>query len=427
VRALLCSLNYAPELTGIGKYTGEMAEWLAARGIDVTVVTAPPYYPAWRVERPYSARRYTRETVRGVDVIRCPLWVPRQATALKRILHLASFALTSLPVMLWLAIRLRPKLVLVIEPPLFAAPGARLAARLAGAKAWLHVQDFEVDAAFDLGFLRAGLLRRAVLAFEGWLMRGFDRVSTISERMVARLSAKKVAADRTQLFPNWVELDRIRPLPSASELRAPHFADDKIIVLYAGSMGRKQGLETVLQAARVLEPMTDKLQFVMCGDGPGRQELERSAAGAKNVTFWPLVPAERLNELLNIADIHIMPQRADAQDLVFPSKLTNMLASGRPVVATVNPETQIAEMLDGCGVVVPPGAPLKLADALRSLAADAALRRALGEAARRTAERLWDKNAVLAQAFREHVGAHVQMGTPPRTIVAEEARTTTAA
>lgn len=421
MRALLYGINYAPELTGIGKYTSEMAEWLAANGAEVTVVTAPPYYPDWRVQAPYRAHRYHRETRNGVEIIRCPLWVPRRASALKRLVHLASFAISSLPVILWLAARRRPDLILVVEPPLFAAPAARLAARMSGATAWLHVQDFEVDAAFGMGMLRKGLLQKLALAFEGWVMRRFDRVSTISERMVTRLSAKKITPAQAQLFPNWVELDRIRPLPHACSLRVEHFSEDRVVVLYAGNMGNKQGLETVVQAAKLLAgPNDTMIHFVFCGEGVGRQALESAAGAATNISFWPLVPADRLNELLNLADIHVLPQRADAEDLVFPSKLTNMLASGRPVVATANPDTQIAETLGGCGVVVRPGDPFELADALRSLATDQERRRSLGAMARIVAERLWDKDAVLARAFKDHFGPRARSVPQPLPIIADE-------
>lgn len=403
MRALLYSINYAPELTGIGRYTGEMAEWLSARGMDVTVVTAPPYYPAWRVADGYSALRYRKERIGGVDVLRCPLWVPRRPTGLKRLLHLASFALTSLPVMLWLALRLRPQLVLVVEPPLFAAPAALVVARLCGASAWLHVQDFEVDAAFELGLLRGGALRRATTAVERWLMRRFDCVSSISQRMVQRLAAKGVPTGRTRHFPNWVDLKRIRPLASAPAFRTGRFGDDHVVVLYSGNIGKKQGLETVLRAAELLAQSNDRIRFVFCGDGAGRAELERAAHGRGNIELWPLVPAERLNELLNAADIHVLPQRADAADLVFPSKLTNMLASGRPVVATATPGTQVAEMLAGCGVVTEPGDAQALADALVALARDRARREKLGALGRSRAEQLWDKDAVLEAAFHDYL------------------------
>jgi colanic acid biosynthesis glycosyl transferase WcaI len=406
LRALLCSINYAPELTGIGKYTAEMAEWLAERGIEVTVITTPPYYPAWSVARGYSSRRYQAETIAGVNVIRCPVWVPRRASAAKRLLHLASFAITSMPALLWSAIRLKPELVLVIEPPLFAAPAARVAAKLAGATAWLHVQDFEVDAAFNLGMLRSQTLRKIALALETRVMRSFHCVSTISDRMLGLLATKKVAAAQTRLFPNWVDLERIRPLPHPTLLRVRHFKEDETVVLYSGNMGAKQGLETLVETANLLAASgDDKIRFVFCGDGVGRADVERLASGAKNIVFWPLVPAEHLNELLNTADIHVLTQRADVADSVFPSKLTNMLASGRSVIATANPGTQIADVLDGCGRVVPPGDPVALAAAIRELAADNDLRQLLGAAARAVAERLWDKNAVLADAFGTHVAA----------------------
>ena len=421
MRVLIYCINYAPELTGISKYTAEMAEWLTENGVDVSVVTAPPYYPAWRIDPSYSAVRYHRERIEGVSVFRCPIWVPRQVTGLKRIVHLASFALSSLPVILWLSIRLRPKLILVIEPPLFAAPAAWMAARLSGAAAWLHVQDFEVDAAFDLGILRARGFRRLVLALEGWLMRRFDRVSTISQHMIKRLASKGVKVERTRFFPNWVKLDRIFPLPHTTSLRAKHFPHDQIIVLYSGNFGKKQGLEILIEAARILgEQQNDGIHFLLCGDGVASKRLQESATGLRNITFWPLVPTELLNELLNLADIHVLPQRADAQDLVFPSKITNMLASGRPVVATANPGTQIAEMLGDCGLVVPPGDPAVLANALKTLAADRERRILLGAAARRVAESLWDKNKILESMFREHIGSIDNVVAPSKPAAARE-------
>ncbi len=399
MRVLLYGLNYTPELTGIGKYTGEMAEWLAAQGAHVTVVTAAPYYPAWRVAPPYRTDSYQSQTLRGVDIVRCPLYVPRRVTGLKRIAHLATFALTSLPVLLWQAVWQRPDVIVVIEPPLFAAPAAWLAARLCGAKSWLHVQDFEVDAAFELGLLSKGRVRHYVHGAERWLMRRFDRATTVSARMLDRLVDKGVEAARSGLFPNWVDLEQIRPIATRPDA-------DEITVLYSGTMGLKQGLETVIRAAALLHQAGEKrVKFVLCGDGIAKNKLQRATAGLPTVCFRPLVPADRLNELLNEADIHVLPQRADAEDLVFPSKLTNMLASGRPVVATANPGTQIATLLEHCGLTVPPEDAHALADALRTLADDPHRRQELGLRARQTAEQLWGKHAVLAAAFEPYMAA----------------------
>lgn len=398
-KILIVTINYWPELTGIGKYTAEMAEWLVQHGADVKVITAPPYYPAWRVAAGYSGWRYSSEIVNDVHVVRCPLWVPGKPNGLKRILHLASFALAALPVVLWSGFRWRPDAVFAIEPPLFCAPGALLAARLCGAKAWLHIQDFEVDAAFELGILKSAWLRRLVLRGERMLMRRFDHLSTISDRMLDRLVAKKTNSEGCILFPNWVELDRIRPLSTPSALRSAWgFKDAEVIVLYSGNMGEKQGLEILIEVARGLVH-EDNIRFVLCGDGAARSRLVKSAEGLSNVVFKPLQPIDSLNDLMNLADIHVLPQRADAADLVLPSKLTNMLASGRPVVATAETGTQVAELLDGCGIVVPPGNAQLLSEAIVSLSASSGQRHALGAEARSVAERLWDKERLLSGVF----------------------------
>ena len=156
MRILLLGLNYAPELTGIGKYSGEMMEWLAERGHEVRVVTTPPYYPAWKVNSNYNSWKYQKEiSPAGVRIYRCPVWVPLRPNSIHRMIHLGSFATSSLPIML-ASILWRPHLVLAVEPALFGAPSAVLTALLAGSASWLHIQDFELDAAFGLNLLPSG-------------------------------------------------------------------------------------------------------------------------------------------------------------------------------------------------------------------------------------------------------------------------------
>ncbi|MDO9405026.1 MAG: glycosyltransferase WbuB [Polaromonas sp.] len=399
MKILLHGINFSPELTGIGKYTGEMAAWLAARGHEVRVVTAPPYYPAWAVSPGYSATTWRLETWNNVAVWRCPLWVPPKPGGAKRLVHLASFALSSLPVMLrqvfW-----RPDLVWIVEPPLFCAPAAWATARLSGGKAWLHVQDYEVDAAFDLGLLDGERIRRLVTAAERWLMQRFDVVSTISQRMMDRAATKGVDALRQVMFPNWVD---VRAFADASadgaaayrrELGIPM---DAAVALYSGNMGGKQGLEILADVARLCagDPAGQSIHFVFCGGGVGRADLVARCEGLAQVHFMDLQPAEKLPDLLAMADIHLLPQRADAADLVMPSKLTGMLASVRPVVATAQAGTELATVVQHCGLVVPPENAAAMAAAVQALAADAPLRERLGEAGRQHALQHMDKEAVL--------------------------------
>jgi colanic acid biosynthesis glycosyl transferase WcaI len=396
LRLLFLGLNYTPELTGIGKYSGEMMEWLAARGHEVRVVTAPPYYPAWKVSEGYSQWRYRRETSpAGAAIYRCPLWVPERPKGLSRVAHLSSFAMSSLPVMLASA-SWRPHLVLTVEPAFTCAPVALLAARLCDAHAWLHIQDFEVDAAFHLGLLPArGLIQQLAQSIEQMVFGGFSRLSTISPRMVERLLQKGIEPSQTILFPNWVDVDAIRPQDGSSSLRAKlGIANDQIVLLYSGNMGMKQGLEMLPPIASRLRDRKN-LHFVFCGDGAYRTQLEQAVAGFENVSFLPLQPLEHLNDLLNMADIHLLPQRAGAADLVMPSKLTGMLASGRPIIATAAPGTQIATAIEGHGIVVTPGDMEGFAHAVTLLQENSVLRQSMGQAARAFAERELARDPVL--------------------------------
>lgn len=385
MKILLYGVNFYPELTGIGKYTGEMAAWLAKSGHEVHVVTALPYYPEWKIREEFWGNRYTYEVWNDVKIWRAPLWVPGRPSGLKRLVHLASFAISSFPLMMqhlfW-----RPDVVWVVEPPILCAPTALFLARLTGSRAWLHVQDFEVDAAFALGLLKGGIAQKCVSAVERWLMRRFDKVSTISQSMVTRASAKGVDLDRIAYFPNWIDLAKIVPLTSASSYRAALGISSKTVVaLYSGNMGGKQGLEIMGEAARLLTDLPNLL-FVFCGNGAGKSELEQLTKGLPNIRFMNLQPIESLNDLLGLADIHLLPQRADAADLVMPSKLTGMLASGRAIVATASPNTELAGVVSGCGLITPPGDAHAFAEAIAILANDASRRKALGTTGRKYAE-----------------------------------------
>jgi colanic acid biosynthesis glycosyl transferase WcaI len=396
MKLLVYGLNYAPELTGVGKYTSEMCRWFAGAGHDVRVITSYPHYPDWTVKGAYRNGRYSRERIDGIDVVRCPLFVPGSPSGSRRILSHVSFALSSAPRLLAAAWRFRPDVIFTVAPSLQTAPAGLLAARLSRAKAWLHIQDFEIDSAFSLGILSGGLLRRTAETAERALLRRFDRVSTISGKMVARLAAKGVAGDRRIEAPNWVDTAIVHPQGRMTPIRAElGLAPDTAVALYSGSMTLKHGLETVVESVRTLQQTRPNLVFVFCGAGAIRNDLVEWTRGLPNVRFLGLQPTERLSELLSTADIHLLPQRAEVADLVLPSKLAPMLASGRPVLAMAAPGTQLAAELEGTGLVIPAGDPAALTAALTTLADDQNLRQRLGETARSQAVRQWDMQAIL--------------------------------
>lgn len=391
---LIVGLNYSPETVGIGPYTAGMARWLVEAGHSVTVVCGKPYYPAWKVDPAYAGGGIKRSVEDGVNVIRLPIYVPSNPDGRRRLLHHASFAARALPVVLTEGRKQRPDVVIGIAPSLVSLTAARAVARAYKAKLWIHVQDFEVEAAFATGLLSPnGRLARPALAFEEWSLDA-DCISTISPQMCAKLIERGIAPEKVVEFRNWASIDLVRPLDRPSVLRKEWGIERPYVALYSGNIANKQGIEIVIDAARLLKDRQD-LQFVICGEGANRSRLEAQAADLDNVRFFDLQPMERLSELLGLATVHLLPQIAGAADLVLPSKLTNMLASGRPVLATAHPGTGLAGEVEGCGIVTPPGDAEVFAVSLCKLLEDEAIRTKLGDTARKRAEERWSRDSIL--------------------------------
>lgn len=394
MKILVYSLNFSPELVGCARYNSEMTEFLLKQGHEVRVICAPPYYPQWQVQKPFSAFAYYKSDLaqnfavgslktKG-RIVRCPLYVPKIPTGTHRLLHLGSFALSSLPAVASM-IAWKPDMVFAVAPTLAVAPAAAFLAKLCGAVAWLHVQDFELDAAFEIGLLKSPWLSLVARSIEKQIFALFSVVSTISPQMLQKLETKGVSATRTFLFPNWVNIEKIRPLSDSGAFRRKlGIGADQVVCLFSGNLGIKQGLEMVMSAAGALRHH-ENLKFVVCGSGALRQKLEEFSRNCANFLVIDLQPPEFLNELLNMADIHLLPQMSNAADLVMPSKLTGMLASGRPVVSSVSPDSGIGTILRDCGLVSPPGDTLTFSRNILALTHDEAWRRRLGASARQYA------------------------------------------
>ena len=397
MRILVVGLNYAPEPVGIGPYTAGLAEALAQRGHRVAAIVGKPYYPQWRSNLAFSGG-WRRGAENGVALTRCPHYIPANPTGLRRILHLASFALSALGPALRAALRRRedrPELVIAVAPALLSVVPAWLAAKLAGARLWVHLQDFEVEAAVATGLLRErGWPARLALWFEGRILKLADKVSTISPQMCARLIAKGVAAERVIEIRNWSDSRFRAEAGEVAALRARWGLEGASVCLYSGNIARKQGIEVLVDAARLLAGRRD-IAVVICGEGPNRAALAALAEGFANVQLHDLQPAENMGAMLAMASVHLLPQIAGAADLVLPSKLTYLLASGRPVIATTEPGTGLAVEIEDCGLVTPPGDAAALAAAIVALVDDQDRCAGLGEAARQRAAERWEKSAIV--------------------------------
>ena len=276
---------------------------------------------------------YQSNTEQGVRVTRCPLYVPKKVNTLKRLIHLTSFAISS-AIPLLSKLFEKPDVVMLVQPTLLCAPFTLIYAKITGAKSIMHIQDYELDAMFGLGLLgeknaQKGFLASFAKKVESWLMAKFDAISTISYSMIENAKEKGVAEDKVIFFPNWSDTEFVTPNTCGNTLKKDWgFEDSDKIVLYAGNIGKKQGLEIVLTAAK--QYMANKrIKFVLVGDGVHLASLQNLARQLQldNLYFKPLLPWSRVPEMLALADVHLVIQNKGVADAVLPSKLTNILSS----------------------------------------------------------------------------------------------------
>jgi colanic acid biosynthesis glycosyl transferase WcaI len=397
MRILLYGTNYAPELTGIGKYTGEMATWLAARGHDVHVLTAMPYYPEWQVHPKYKGKVWHTEQLEGVKVHRVPLYVPGEVSAIKRIVHECSFLFSSAPFWFGFLFKKKFDVVFCMAPPFhlslapwiynFFKPGV-----------WInHIQDLQVDAAKDLGMIKNKRFLDIMFSLERFFLKKGTCVSTISEGMSKKILNKGIVAENMLFFPNWVDSEVIFPLSKEESLRQEMgFSQQDQVILYSGNLGEKQGLDAIIRIAKTFTSQTE-VKFVICGTGGAKEKLMQQAASAElqNVFFFPLQPYEKLSALLAIADLHLVLQKGSAADLVMPSKLTGILAAGGCALVTALPGTTLYEVIKehDMGILVSPDDEQALRDGIaRGLQSDSSH---IKQRARDYAEQYLDKNQIL--------------------------------
>ncbi|MCF2494189.1 WcaI family glycosyltransferase [Dyadobacter chenhuakuii] len=402
MRILIYGINYAPELTGIGKYTGEMASWLADKKHNVSVITAVPYYPEWNIHDNYKNTFWKKETIKGVEVYRCPLYVPKKITSLTRIIHEFSFLISSLPIWLKLLFAKKYDIVICVSPPFHLGFMALIYSKLKNSKLVIHVQDLQIDAAKELGMIRNPWLLKVMFQLESFLLKSCSAISTISPGMRRKILLKGFPSSKIMLFANWVDEKVVHPVSKENSLRKQFGIelDDKVI-LYSGNLGEKQGLELIIETAALYKNRSD-IKFLIVGSGGGKLKLETMVAelNVTNVSFLPLQPIEQLSALLATADLHLVLQKKSASDLVMPSKLTGILAAGGCAIVTAFPNTSLYDTVkrNNLGILIEPESVAALKNGIDlALTSDLTIYRTN---ARRYAEDVLTKDKIL-QSFED--------------------------
>ncbi|QNE74232.1 glycosyltransferase [Streptomyces finlayi] len=407
-RLLVVSTNYAPELTGIGPYATQLAEHWAASGAGVQVLTGMPHYPSWSLDARYRGVWRTREVRSGVVVHRRRHYVPPRQTALRR----GAFEATVLAHGLLAPPPGRPDAVIAQMPSLAGGViGARIARR--------HrvpyipvVQDLMGAAAAQSGIRGGGRAAAIAASAERYALRDAALVGVIHETFVPGVTALGVHPDRIRVVPNWTHVEPPSADRSATRARLG-WPEHTPVLLHSGNMGLKQGLEVLLDTAR----LAPDVRVVLMGDGNQRETLRALAGTLPNIDFLPPAGAQEFTDVLAAADVLAVTQRASVLDMSVPSKLTSYFVSGRPVVASVAEEGGTADEVrrSGAGVLVAPEDPAALLAAVRKLTEDATAAEVLGAQGPRYVAHHLGREAGLARfdALLTEVLGNAQ-GRPPR-------------
>lgn len=372
---LFTAVNYWPEPSGNAPYTTALAEHLAAVGHQVTVVTGFPHYPAWRVNGEYARHIRQTESMAGVRILRRRHFVPDRQSVLGRGLYEATFlfhGLASRPA--------RADVVVGVVPSLGGAALARLFAARWHAPYGVIVQDLMGLAAEQSGMPSGSRVAGAIGCLEGWSLARARGVAIVSPSFGPYLRSLGVAPERLVDLPNWTL--RQPPVIDRKAARDQFGWGGAHIVLHAGNMGLKQGLEQLLDTARLAITAAPHLRFVLLGDGNQRAVLQRGAAQLGNVEFLPSQAGDTYAAALAAADVLVLSERPTVADMSLPSKLTAYCAAGRPIVAAVRAGGATFQEIQrsGAGVTVHAGDSAELLEAIIRLDGDAGLADRLGAA-----------------------------------------------
>lgn len=388
---LLLTQYYAPEQIGSAPYCTDLARWLVEAGFGVKVLTGQPHYPSAQLYEGFHRAGVRREIDAGIEITRLRTAGPKGRSVRDRILSELAYLFQGAIALLTGRVR-RTGIVLSLSPSIFCVALGILMRRRGGRHVAL-IHDIQSGLAGGLGMVRSSLMLKAMRLVERVVLNRVDAIAVLTPEMASSLRALGVSRP-IEIVPLWVDTESIVPMPEQGSA----------CVLYSGNLGRKQGLDQVTGLARELQERVPEVQVIVRGGG--NQAADLGAAidqeGLHNVRIAPLLPKAELNRGLAEGHVHLVPQNPQAADFAMPSKIFNIMAAGRPFVATAGPGSALwrVQRESQAFLCVPPDDAEALADAVLGLLADESRRRELGEAGRRYVEANCGRARVLPQFVR---------------------------
>ena len=362
-----------------------LSEALLKRGHQVTAITTVPHYPSGQVAEDFRGSGIRQSPENGVEVVRVGLPSIKRSNLGMRLLQFFIYQVGAV----WASRGLQYDAVFVANPALWVWLPFTWLVVLKRKPAIFSVHDLYPEVGVQLGIFRNRIVRSAVASLERFCLNHSNFVRILSDSFRSGLNVLGVPEEKMVLIYDWVDTELIRPLPRDNKFAREHDLIDRFVVLYAGNLGLSQGLEHVLTAAELLKDQPE-IRFVFVGDGAGREQLVTIAKGKKlsNVQFLPFQPRQRLPEVLSSADVSLVSLKQGIGTGSLPSKTFSILASGRPVLACVdeNSDTWNLVKRSRAGLFIPPEDPQQLVEAILYLKGDLKLRERFSANGRKWAE-----------------------------------------
>jgi colanic acid biosynthesis glycosyl transferase WcaI len=396
MRILLPIIQFPPDVNSTGLLMAQLCEGLAACGHEISVITSFPHYENFRIWDEYKGKLIERSKYQDVDVTRLYVYAAGKKSMVNRLLSYLTF--NALAGITGGFSRRRWDVILCPNGSFFTGVTAWLVGKLKGAPFIYNVQDLYPDVPIRAGQLRNPSAIVALKGIERFMYRKAAHVTVISPLMRDTLISRGVSAEKISVIPNFVDTDFIRPLPKTNNFGQQQGLADKFVVTHAGNLGYVYDLDTLLDAAHLLSSQKDIL-FLIVGSGVAKPALEKKAheLKLKNVRFMPFQPHEALPWLRASSDVQVSLYKNDAAKDSFPSKVYEIMASGRPLLASPDGDSALAKVVKavGCGLCVNPGNGGHLAEAILQLYRDPSLREMMGKRGREYAEAYYSKNTAV--------------------------------
>ena len=355
MRLLVIAPHLAPDTAPTGVVVSALVAEMTAVGHQVHVVTSLPWYEKHAIDPDWKSKGWRQQgEFAGATVTRCYPFPAAKSNLLGRALGFIGF--TALATLTSVFTRKRFDAVLAVSPPLTLGLAGWIAARRHRCPLIFNIQDVFPDVAIEVGALTSGPAIRFFKTLERFCYRRAQAVTVLSDDLAANVTAKVgPSGPPVVVIPNFVDTTAIAPQDRATNYRTEHELGERTVVMYAGNLGHSQSLNLMVEAARRHQNRSDVV-YVINGDGVAAAELKTAAADLPNLTMVGYQSADRLSEVLASADLHLILLRKGLGASSVPSKMYSILAAGRPVVASIDPDSEVTRVLKEAqaGLSVPP-------------------------------------------------------------------------